>query len=451
MTEPADPSSLPRPLYSAGKHLAGHLFLETLAAIDVRHAMLAKLRRQGAALEAGGVSISLPRPPRVVAMGKAASRMAAILNEILGGEIEAGISVGPASPAHQLEKFRYFAGGHPYPDASSLAAAEAILEFLSGLTADDLVIFLISGGGSALVAKPLDPAVSLAEMVEFNRLLVTSPLPIEEINVLRKHVSAVKGGRLAMAAHPAHQLSIFISDVPEHLPSMVASGPTMPDESTAEEAYALASEQGLVERFPAALRKHFEKRTLPETPKPDDERFRNSHYFCLLSNRDAAEAARAAAERAGLVAEIDSGVGDDDFRRVAEANLAALEALARAHPRQPVCLVVGGEVTCPVTGPGTGGRNQAFALYSAGLIAGTRRVVLSAGTDGRDGNSPSCGAVADGNTASRARALGLDPEHHLAESDSYHFFRSLGDTLDTGFTDNNVRDVRLWMEFPEEK
>jgi glycerate 2-kinase len=261
----------------------------------------------------------------------------------------------------------------------------------------------------------------------------------------------VKGGRLAMAAHPARQLTIFISDVPEHLPSMVASGPTMPDESTAEEAYALAAEHGIVARFPAALRKHFEARTLPETPKPDDERFGNSRYFCLLSNRDAVEAARAAAERAGLVAEIDAGVWDDDFRRVAESNLEALDSLARAHPRQPVCLVVGGEVTCPVTGPGTGGRNQAFALHAAGLIAGTRRVVLSAGTDGRDGNSPSCGAVADGQTVSRARARGLDPERHLAESDSYHLFCSLGDTLETGFTDNNVRDVRLWMEFPRDE
>jgi glycerate 2-kinase len=448
MTLPAEPPSVPKPLYSTGKHLAWHIFLETLAAIDVRPAMLSKLRREGGGLVAGGVSIPLLRPPRVVAIGKAASRMAAILDEILSGQIAAGVCVAPQVPARRLEGFRYFAGGHPYPDAGSLAGAQAVLELLSGLTSDDFVIFLISGGGSALVSMPFEAGVALSELAEFNRLLVTSGLPIEEINVLRKHVSAVKGGRLAVAAHPARQLTIFISDVPEHLPSMVASGPTMPDESTAEEAYALAAERQLLARFPAALRKHFEERTLPETPKPGDQRFQNSRYFCLLSNRDAVEAARAAAEQLGMVSEIDSGVWDDDFRRVAEANLAALDALARAHPGRPVCLVVGGEVTCPVTGQGTGGRNQAFALYAAGLIAGSRRVVLSAGTDGRDGNSPSCGAVADGQTASRARILGLDPERHLAESDSYSFFRSLGDTLETGFTDNNVRDVRLWMEFP---
>jgi glycerate 2-kinase len=449
MTLPAEPPSVPKPLFSTGKHLAWNIFLETLAAIDVRHTMLAKLRREGGALVAGGVSMPLLRAPRVVALGKAASRMAAILDEILSGQIEAGVCVAPQEPAHKLAAFRYFSGGHPYPGAGSLAGAEAILQFLSGLTSDDFVIFLISGGGSALVEKAFDPGVSLSDLAEFNRLLVTSGLPIQEINVLRKHVSAVKGGRLAVAAHPARQLTIFISDVPEHLPSMVASGPTMPDESTAEEAYALAAERQLLARLPAALRKHFEERTLAETPKPDDERFQNSHYFCLLSNRDAVEAARAAAEKLGLVCEIDSGVWDDDFRRVAQSNLAALDALARAHAGRPVCLAVGGEVTCPVTGPGTGGRNQAFALYAAGLIAGSRRVVLSAGTDGRDGNSPSCGAVADGQTLSRARILGLDPQRHLAESDSYHFFRSLGDTFETGFTDNNVRDVRLWMEFPE--
>jgi hydroxypyruvate reductase len=159
------------------------------------------------------------------------------------------------------------------------------------------------------------------------------------------------------------------------------------------------------------------------------------------------EAAQAAAEKLGFVCAVDTNVWDADFRQVVDANLASLQALAAAHPGEPVCLVVGGEVTCPVTGPGTGGRNQTFVLYAAQKIAGQKRVVLSAGTDGRDGNSPTSGALADGQTICRARALGLDPGQYLAESDSYHFFRSLGDTLDIGFTDNNVRDVRLWLDF----
>jgi len=242
-------------------------------------------------------------------------------------------------------------------------------------------------------------------------------------------------------------LTIFISDVPEHLPSMVASGPTMPDESTVAQAYALVEKHKLAAKFPPNIRKRFDERTLEETPKPSDERFNNSQYFCLLSNRDAADAARTSAEKLGFTCEIASGALDGDFRQVADANLAALDALAREHPAQPVCLIVGGEVTCPVTGPGTGGRNLAFVLYAAEKIVGEKRVVLSAGTDGRDGNSPACGAVADGQTVSRARGRELEPERYLAESDSYHFFCSLGDTLDIGFTDNNVRDLRLWMDF----
>ena len=278
-------------------------------------------------------------------------------------------------------------------------------------------------------------------------MLVGCGLPIEQINVLRKHLSAVKGGRLGARAHPARTLTIFISDVPDHLPSMVASGPTMPDESTLEECYAIAEQNKLVAKFPANIRKHFVERTLAETPKPGDERFANARYYCLLSNRDAVEAAKTAAEKLGFVCEIDSNIWDADFRQVADASLASLDSLAQAHPGQAVCLVVGGEVTCPVTGPGTGGRNLAFALCAAEKIAGRKRVVLSAGTDGRDGNSPTSGAVADGHTTSRARVLGLDPAQYMAGSDSYHFFRSLGDTLDTGFTENNVRDVRLFLDF----
>jgi glycerate 2-kinase len=443
------PISLAGLSYTSGKRLAEQIFLDTLVAIDVRHAMLQKLKREGNALVAGDISLPLLRPPRVLAFGKAANRMAAALDEILGGQVEAGVVVSPADPSKKLDRFRYFVGGHPYPNAGSIEGAKAALELLSGLGSDDCAIFLVSGGGSALLEKPIDSAISLADVVELNRVLVGCGLPIEQINVVRKHLSAVKGGRLAMRAYPARQLTIYISDVPEHLPSMVASGPTLPDESTVEQCYTLAEQHGLVGKFPPSIRKHFEQRTIEETPKPDDERFGDSSYFCLLSNRDAVEAAKAAAERLGFVCAIDATVWDADFRQVADANLASLRALAEAHAGQPVCLVVGGEVTCPVTGPGMGGRNQAFVLYAAQKITGQKRVVLSAGTDGRDGNSPASGAVADGQTVSRARARALDVDaaQYLAESDSYHFFATLGDTLDIGFTDNNVRDLRLWLDF----
>ena len=440
-------ATLAAPAYSHGKQLARQIFLDTLAAIDVRNALLAKVQREGGALVAGGISYPLLRPPRVVAIGKAANRMAAVLDQILNGQIESGVCVGPVSPAKKLDRFRYFVGGHPFPGPGSLEGAQAALELVSNLTPDDFVIFLVSGGGSAVFEQPIDPAISLTDLREFNRVLVTCGLPIEHMNILRKHVSAVKGGRLAIRARPARQLTIFISDVPDHLPSMVASGPTMPDESTVEQAYTLAAEKGLAGQFPASIRKLFESRLLEETPKPDNELFQHSRYFCLLSNRDAVEAAMVAAEKLGFTSEMASGAWDTDYQQAVQCHLTALNTLRDAQKGQPVCLVAGGEVTCPVIGPGMGGRNQTYALYAAQQIDGQRRVVLSAGTDGRDGNSPTSGAVADGQTISRARALGLEPAAYLAASDSYSFFRSLGDTLETGFTDNNVRDVRIWLQF----
>ncbi len=435
------------PSYERGKAIARHVFHEVIAAIDLRKTMLQKLKRVDDTLHAGETNLSLTWPPHVVAMGKAAGRMAATLDEILGGRIASGIVVAPSLPAARLKNFRYFEGGHPYPNPASIAAAEAALEQVSKLGPSELVIFLISGGGSALFEKPLDPGVSLRDLVEFNRVLVTCGLPIEQINVLRKHVSAVKGGRLAQAAHPARQLTLYVSDVPDELPSMVASGPTMPDDSTLDECYRLAEENKLLQRLPQPIRESFKERTLKETPKPGAVCFKKSEYHCLLSNREAVEAAQNALDLQGFICEVDSGEWDADYREVADRNLEALDALAEKHPGKPVALVVGGEVTCQVTGPGMGGRNQAFVLYAAEKIEHQNRVLLSAGTDGRDGNSPASGAVADGQTLSRARGRGLDRARYLAGSDSYSFFRTLGDTLDTGYTGNNVRDVRLWLDF----
>lgn len=452
---------------SETREAAKRIFLQTLDAIDVRRVMLDRVRidsrggetrllfasSNGANSEGRSQdSVRLVRPPIVIALGKAAATMSQAMSEILsatGQPIRSGLVVAPELPEHRLDSFRYLAGGHPYPTAGSIEGARAALELVSGLERDDLVIFLISGGGSAIFEQPLDPAVTLRDLVKFNKLLVTCGLPIEKMNVLRKHVSAVKGGRLAVRAHPAGQFTLFISDVPEGLDSMVASGPTFPDPSTAAECYSLADEKGLAAKLPASIGRRFEERNLEETPKPGDARFSSAHYCRLLANRDAVEAARSAAQQAGFVAEIyrsdRPGDWDVDFREAARQQSAALDELASRHTGKPICLVAGGEVISPVTGRGTGGRNQAFALYAATLIAGRNRAVLSAGTDGRDGNSPASGAMADGSTIERARVLGLDADRALAESDSYHFFQALGDTLETGYTGNNVRDVRVWL------
>lgn len=433
------------------KHQAIQILQRTLASIDVRQALLRRVRREGASLLFPGLdgkaqdAITIDRPPLVVAFGKAAVRMAHAMREVLDGRIGAGLVVAPGIPEQRRDGFRYLSGGHPYPNEGSRQGAAAALAMVSGLNEQDLVIFLISGGGSALFEQPLDPDVTLDDLVQFNRVLVTCGLPIEQINVLRKHVSAVKGGRLALAASPADQLTVYISDVPDGADTMVASGPTFPDPSTVSECYALTEQYGLASELPRSIRRRFAERSLLETPKPGDNRFSRSHYCRLLSNRDAMEAAKAEAEKLGFLAEVDTGSWDVDFREAAQAQSAALDDLASRHHGRRVCLVAGGEVISRVTGPGVGGRNQAFAVYAAGLIAGRDRAVLSAGTDGRDGNSPASGAVADGGTIARAREQGLDPARCLAESDSYHFFQSLGDTIETGYTDNNVRDVRLWL------
>jgi glycerate 2-kinase len=441
--------SPPRPHvdYAHGRQLAQHIFSEALAAVDIRRVMLRKIQFKNGLLNLGEQQIPIAKPARVVAFGKAATRMAATISELLGTMVETGVVATPVEPVRKIECFQYFMGGHPYPTQGSLDGAAAAVKLVSGLKSDDLVIFLISGGGSALFERPLDANVTLADLVAFNRVLVTSDLPIQEINVLRKHISAVKGGRLALAASPARQVTIFICDVPESTPSMVASGPTMLDESTCEQSYSLVEEHGLLAKLPPRIRTQFQRRTLEETPKPGGGTFPNSTYFCLVSNRDAVEAAKKAASDLGFWAEIANGIWDAGYTQVADSALDSLDRCAKAHPGDPVCVVVGGEVTCPVTGPGVGGRNLSFALYVAQKISRQRRVVLSAATDGRDGNSPSSGAVADGNTVLRASALGLDPLRYLKQSDAYHFFRTLGDTIETGFTENNVRDLRLLMSF----
>lgn len=435
------------PTYERGKSLARQIFTEVLSTIEVERAMKQKIVCRGNTLHLGEDRFPLTKSPHIIAFGKAANRMAAAMVEILGGKTASGVVVAPGEPAMKVDGFRYFQGGHPYPTAGSFTGADAALELARNLGADDTVLFLISGGGSAMLEKPCFPGISLDDMANLNRVLVGAGMPIEEMNVIRKHLSAVKGGRLGREAYPATQFTIYITDVPEQFPSMVASGPTLPDESTLEQCYELVERYKLTAKLPEPIRRVIEARDLKETPKAGDERLGKSRHFCLLSNRDAVEAALNAAQTLGFRAEIDTGDWDSDYRKVGDGVAARLEKLASRFPRVPVCLVLGGEVTCPVTGPGSGGRNQAFVLYLVSKIAGRRRVVLSAGTDGKDGNSPAAGAVADGDTLGRAEALGLGAEKLFQASDSYHFFAPLGDALETGLTDNNVRDLRLLMAF----
>jgi hydroxypyruvate reductase len=341
--------------------------------------------------------------------------------------------------------FRYFHGGHPTPNAESIHAAKAILKLLDAQSAASLVIFLMSGGGSSIVEKPIDDEISLDDLIATYRALVYSGAPIAEINAIRKHLSAVKGGRLARAGFPAQQVSLLVSDVPDDTPDALASGPTMPDSTSVEDCYRIAEKHGLMAQLPHSTRELFERRALEETPKSDDQAFYRSRWWTMLSNQTAVEQASAAAERAGFAVHVDNSCDDWDYERAAEYLLKRLRELRKESPR--VCLISGGEVTVKVTNGGVGGRNQQFALACAARIAGENTTVLSAGTDGVDGNSPAAGAVADGSTVERSRARGLDVRTSLEKFDAYPFFSALGDAIETGPTGNNLRDLRILLAY----
>jgi glycerate 2-kinase len=381
----------------------------------------------------------------VISIGKAGHTMVEALTHHVGASSLEGIVASSVEPDAQVRGFRYFHGGHPTPNAGSIQAASAIRKALDAQTAAALVIFLLSGGGSSIVEKPIDNEISLEDLIATYRALVHSGAPIAEINAIRKHLSLVKGGRLAQAAFPAQQVSLLVSDVPDNLPDALASGPTMADSTSVEDCYRIAEKHGVLPQLPNSARELFERRALEETPKSDDQAFYRSRWWTILSNQTAVEQASAAAERAGFAVHVDNSCDDWDYERAAEYLLKRLRELRKESGR--VCLISGGEVTVKVTNGGTGGRNQQFALACAAKIAGENVTVLSAGTDGVDGNSPAAGAVTDGTTLTRARLSGLDSHAALEKFDAYPFFSALDDAIETGPTGNNLRDLRILLAY----
>jgi hydroxypyruvate reductase len=431
------------------KQIALQIFRETLAAIDIPATMRRKLARAGSQIRVNGAMLDLAPYERVcaVAMGKASVAMARGLVQMLPPDIGAeGIVVTPPQLKEVFAGFRVMAAGHPVPDEGSFAAARAILDLLGMVNERTLIFFLLSGGGSALVEQPLDPAVGLADMQALNRLLVTCGASIDEINAVRKHVSAVKGGRLAVAASPAMKITLGVTDVPEGRESALASGPTLPDPTTVADACRVIQRYGLLAKLPVPIRARFEHpETIPETPKADHPAFRRTAFQLLLGRDDLFHPAHRAAEAAGFLTVCDNATDDWPIERAADYLLAQLAELKRANPSRPAAVIADGEVSSPVTGSGVGGRNSAFVLQCVHKIAGERIAVLSAGTDGTDGSSPAAGAVADGETSARALAMGLNAREFFLRSDSYSFFHKLGDAIETGPTGNNLRDLRILL------
>ncbi len=434
------------------REAAREIFAHALREATVARAFRRKVYYERDILQVGDDLFDLGTFSRifVVAFGKAAHGSLEALVSVLGAGVEiGGIVSAPTRPLAQVPGFRYYEGGHPLPNQESLRAAETVLRGLDSLAEDALAIYLISGGGSAVVEKPFDEEIAFEDLIESYRVLVHSGAPIADMNAARKHLSAVKGGRMAVAAAPARQLSILVSDVPENALDSLASGPTMPDSSTAEQCYEIAQRYELLPQFPRSVRKLFERRGLEETPKPDDPAFVRARWWPILSNADALRAASEHAKKLGFTVEIDNRCDDWDYRKAGDYLLQRLRELRRhgaAENASRICLISGGELSVKVDrAPGTGGRNQQFALYCAQQIRDEDICVLSAGTDGIDGGSPAAGAVVDGSTIARAKKKGLNAEDALANFDAFPFFEALGDSIVTGPTGTNVRDVRVLL------
>lgn len=449
--EISDPTSLPQ--------LARHLFASALADCRIERSLTASVRVENRvdgtrALRLDHdelLDLTRCQHVRVLAIGKAAATMLEAALPLLAGLNDLqGILVAPSPPAFLPDGFHFFAGGHPLPNEASFAAARATLQMLSAVsisdTAETLCLFLISGGASAMMELPLDAAIPLDDTRAFHRALVHSGASIAEINCVRKHFSAVKGGRLAVATGGAACVSLFVSDVPAAHLDALGSGPTLPDPTTLDDCRAVLSRYDLLQRFPASVQRFFRDPALPETPKPGEFVPRT---LTLLSADHLAEAARCHAKELGFHAVVDNTCDDWDARAAADYLLARLRVLRRIYPR--VCLISAGEVTLSAADPRVlaneiGGRNQHFALYAATRLEASDAplAVLSAGSDGIDGNSSFAGAVVDHRTVGNPQ-LRSEAQAALLQFRSTALLERVGATLHTGPTGNNLRDLRILL------
>lgn len=420
-------------------------FAATLRDLDVRRWMAGPVRLNLRARAA-------KHPLLVIAVGKAARSMAEVLVELLPDARLRGLVVPPEPDDAPLPPFEVIAGGHPLPTAGSVAAATRALELARSATPDEVVVFLVSGGGSAMFELPADPAVTLEELRTLYRALVGCGADITQINTVRRHLSAVKGGRLALAAAGAlGVVTLAISDVPhvkwdDDSSSALASGPTCPDATTLSDCRAVLDRFALWPSVPAAMRQRLEREDLPPPLRLQDELLRRSEIWQLLSERNSRALMMRHLTAAGCLVFEDTSTDDLPYRAAASILLRRLDRLRRRHPGRRVAIVTSGELSVPLPdAPGTGGRNQQFALHCARLVRGRPIAVLSCGTDGIDGNSPAAGAIVDGTTSARARRAGLDLGGHLQRCDAYPLLHALGDTVITGPSGTNVRDVRVLL------
>jgi glycerate 2-kinase len=452
------------------REVACNLFLQSLADCSIEQAVNRKVKRISGAGETSSLAIGddvidLGRIRRigVVAAGKAASTMLKALLPSLRGLSRcdlSGVLIAGDGPTDLPPGFQFFAGGHPTPNQASIDGGEAALALVRSLRrqttapGDSLCLFLISGGASAMMELPLDSKISLEDMVKFHRELVHSGGSIAEINCVRKHFSAVKGGRLGLEAEGVLSYSLLVSDVPLRHLDALGSGPTLPDSSTVDQCKEILERYGLMDRFPVSVRQFFSSTQLCETPKSTQLR---SRAMTLLSSEDLVAIVEQRARDLGFYAVVDNTCDDWSYSAAAEYLLERLRNLRRDHRR--VCLISSGEVTVELRAGvsdfncaegddklGVGGRNQHFALYTATLLRplDAPTVVLSAGTDGIDGNSFAAGAVVDETLLGEEKPMS-QAQRSLERFDSGTFLQEAGLSIVTGATGNNLRDLRILL------
>jgi len=428
------------------RELIDNLFCAALAAVDPFLALPPHLLQVRETYRTGDYRRLL-----VAGFGKAAVTMALAAEEMLGGQIGGGLVIVPHGSRNcsSLKKIEVATAGHPHPDGAGVSASRRIMELAGTADRQTLLLLLVSGGGSALFTAPAQ-GLTLEQKLETSRLLMEAGADILELNTVRKHLSEVKGGKLAALAHPARLITLAISDVPGDRPDVIASGPAYPDPSSFGDALGVLARLGITDRVPAAVMErllHGAAGELPETPKPGDPIFSSVTTIIATRNRDALEAAARAARHKGLKVHLLDGTvcgeARQEGKRLAELAIRKRQDLA---PGERLCLISGGETTVRVVGKGKGGRNQELALSFALAIEGMPGItLLSAGTDGIDGPTDAAGGIVDGNTAAAARTAGLDPERFLAENDAYHLLERCAGLVKTGPTGTNVMDLQITL------
>ncbi len=429
---------------------AHDIFQAALKAVDPVEAILRRVRLEAETLVVGERKFELKSFDRilVVGAGKAGAPMARALEDILGDRIVDGVIVVKEGHGLPLQRVKIHEAGHPVPDERGIRGAESILSLVKAAGERDLVLCLLSGGGSALLVAPAE-GISLENKQEVTRLLLACGADIHEINTVRKHLSRAKGGELARWAHPATVVSLILSDVIGDDLNAIASGPTVPDPGTFVDTEGVLKKYDIWGRVPKSVRGRIQKGlegNIADTPKSGDAVFQRCYSELVGTNIQALKAAGGTAQKLGYHPLILSSTVAGEAREVAKVLTAiAREVRSSANPAPPpACILAGGETTVTLQGDGKGGRNQEFALAAAMLLDGIENVVLlSGGTDGTDGPTDAAGAIADGHTVSRARAKSLDPLDYLRRNDSYHFFQALGDLVITGPTRTNVMDVYM--------